>query len=332
MSLSFQYISDESIQIKSEPQKFTGCHKILNNFIKNDLFNKMNSNFLDDDKVNYGEYDEIIAQVIQQLKVELNWEPIATKYRVSEGKQFKTSNSTDASNFHRDVNIYEGEDIPEIYTLVIYLDQATLDIIPQSCTKFRDIELGDVESIHFKPGDAILFNACNLHRGSFETKYKSQTRKCIQIFEIYKNKEDYSKYAEKMFTIPGGNNKMVEYMSQSWNNIPLLNTYIKHYGRKFFIKKIPRNNENDYAYLSVEAQRPRALKNIDYGNKYRMLLKTHDSVNPARDYANFGKGFVTSILVMPIVTLFVLLFLLKKIINSINGKKNKPRNKKIYSY
>tara|TARA_B100001758_G_scaffold245938_1_gene259962 strand:+ start:5230 stop:6159 length:930 start_codon:yes stop_codon:yes gene_type:complete len=301
--------------------KTLNCHLLLDNFIKDDLLNRVNSNFLNDDKINYGNYDKIIAEILQQLKTKLNWDPIATKYRVSEGKKAKTSNSTDASNFHRDLNIFEGEDTPDIYTLIIYLDHAALDIIPHSCTVFDHNKLKNIQTVNFKPGDAILINASTLHRGNFETKYKTQSRKCIQIFEIYKNKEDYLKYSNKVLTLPGGGNKQVEYISQSWYNIPLLNTYIKDKGRQNFTNKV-RKNRAEYSYLSTESQRPRVTKNIDNGNYYRLLLKTNDSKDSVRDYNNFIKPFSDSIRndIILVICIIIFLILLYKFINS-RGKK-----------
>lgn len=301
--------------------KTLNCHLLLDNFIKDDLLNRVNSNFLNDDKINYGNYDKIIAEILQQLKTKLNWDPIATKYRVSEGKKAKTSNSTDASNFHRDLNIFEGEDTPDIYTLIIYLDHAALDIIPHSCTAFDHNKLKNIQTVNFKPGDAILINASTLHRGNFENKYKTQSRKCIQIFEIYKNKEDYLKYSNKVLTLPGGGNKQVEYISQSWYNIPLLNTYIKDKGRQNFTNKV-RKNMAEYSYLSTESQRPRVTKNIDNGNYYRLLLKTNDSKDSVRDYNNFIKPFSDSIRndIILVICIIIFLILLYKFINS-RGKK-----------
>lgn len=305
----------------SNISKTLNCHLLLDNFIKNDLLNRVNSNFLNDDKINYNNYDKIIAEILQQLKTKLNWDPIATKYRVSEGKKAKTSNSTDASNFHRDLNIFEGVDTPDIYTLIIYLDHAALDIIPHSCTEFDHKKLEDIQTFNFRPGDAILINASTLHRGNFETKYKSQSRKCIQIFEIYKNREDYLKYSNKVLTLPGGGNKQVEYISQSWYNIPLLNTYIKNKGRQSFTNKV-RKNRAKYSYLSTESQRPRVTKNIDNGNYYRLLLKTNDSKDPVGDYNNFIKPFSDSIRndVILVICIIIFLIILYKFINS-HGKK-----------
>lgn len=289
------------------------CHIKLNNFIKGDLFKKMNYNILSNDKVNYREYDKIIPEILGELKLRFNWNPIATKYRVSEGKNWKTSNSTDAANFHRDINIFDGEKTPDIYTLVIYLDYATLDIIPQSCTTFNYNVSNYPQSIHFKPGDAILFNACNLHRGSFEHSYKTQSRKCIQLFEIYKNKKDYLKYKDKILTIPGGKNTNLEYLAQLWHNIPLLNKYIKYKGSKVFINKVP-NDTYKYKYISTESQRPRAFKNIDNGNYYRMILKTHDSTDPNEDFSRYIKNpFIKSILkdiiLLTVIISLILLFI-----------------------
>ena len=288
------------------------CYIKFSNFIKGHLFDNMNSQFLNNDMINYIEYDNLIDDILNELKLKLNWNPIATKYRVSEGSNKKTSNSTDAANFHRDINIFEGETTPDIYTLVIYLDEATLEIIPGSPTNFNYKTLQQPESIHFKPGDAILFNACSLHRGGFD-KSVSSSRKCIQIFEIYKNKQDYFKYKNDILTIPGVLNTTNERLSQIWYNIPILNRYLKYKGSQVFVSYI--QNDTTYKYISTESARPRVVQDIDKGNYYRMIMPTLDSKKNVEDFNKYIRNPFIHSIVMDIVittTIIIIIILLNK--------------------
>jgi len=275
----------------------------------------MAANFLDNDKVNYKNYDSIIDTILQKAATKLQWNNklTATKYRVSDGKHIKTSNSSDASNFHRDVNIIENNSTPEIYTLVIYLNHAVLEIIPNSCNLFDSEKLNKPKAIHLSPGDAILFNACMLHRGKFTNTNKS--RRCIQIFEIYKNEKDYEKYHNKILTIPDTKQPVMEFLSQRWNYIPFINTYIKNIGIETFIKKIPTIEKYaKYKYISPESQRPRAIKSIDKGNLWRLLINTNDSTMPNKDYNSYIlKPLMYTVIKDILVLLTVILLILTPI-------------------
>jgi hypothetical protein len=284
---------------------------ILRKFVKNNLFNEMDLNILKNDKVNYNNYDKIIYKILKLLSkrlkyYKLNWDPIATKYRVSSGESDITSNSTDASNFHRDINVCYNNSEPDIYTLVIYLNYAKLEIIPNSYKVFNYNNLEKSKIIGFNPGDGILFNSSNLHRGVFEATMRKKSRKCIQIFEIYKNKKKFDKYKNKILTIPNAKKKIGERLSQIWYHIPPLYKYIKYKGMGVYIKKI-KNKKNNYGYISTEAQRPRTTKSIDNGNTYRILLKTNDSRNPTLDYDYYiGNPFICSILYDFILLIFII--------------------------
>ena len=75
----------------------------FNDFVDKELLYDMNNNFLEDDNINYKNYDTIIKKCLYILDHKLNWNSLSLKYRVSEGKNKKTSNSVDAAGFHRDI-------------------------------------------------------------------------------------------------------------------------------------------------------------------------------------------------------------------------------------
>lgn len=64
-----------------------------------------------------------------------------------------------------------GENMPPIYTLVIYLDKSRMEVVPGSHRKTR---MNSLQILTLKPvtnemnaGDAILFHASLLHAGIF---------------------------------------------------------------------------------------------------------------------------------------------------------------------
>ena len=62
---------------------------IIRNFVPDNLKTDMNINILENDKVNYKNYDNIINNILKKLDSKFNWESSAIKYRVSEGKTKK---------------------------------------------------------------------------------------------------------------------------------------------------------------------------------------------------------------------------------------------------
>ena len=255
---------------------------LLRNFINEELAARMNENILDDNKVNYKNYDIVIDDILKKLDYDMNWKSTYNKYRVSEGKIKQTSNSTDASNYHRDVGIFDNTDIvPEIYTLVIYLDKSTLQLIPDSYKTFNYSDLKNEIDIHFNPGDAILFNALTLHRGKYENESDSKTRKCIQVFEVFKNDEDYNNYNSKTLTIPSIDVEQYDIANLAQNYF-LKNKMLREYSKvkglqSFCIKK--KSISDDFYYFSSEAERKRTYRDIDLGNLYRNTNTTFDIKN-----------------------------------------------------
>ena len=287
---------------------------VLREFINETLSNRMNKNILDNNKVNYKNYDIVIYDIIQKLNYDMNWNSTYNKYRVSEGKSKKTSNSTDASNYHRDVGIFDNTDIvPEVYTLVIYLDKSTLQLIPDSYKTFNYSDLKNEIDINFNPGDAILFNALTLHRGKYEIETNSKTRKCIQIFEIFKNNTNYNNYNSKILTIPSINVQKYNLTDLS-QNFFLKNKFLREYTKikglqSFCIKK--KSISSNFNYFSAEAERKRTYKDIDIGNLYRNINTTHDSVNNEDVYFNIlVYDFLINILYDILIVIFIVFIII----------------------
>ena len=258
---------------------------VFKNFLNDDFVRKMNLNFLPNDEINYKVFDSQIKYILENhLKKIFMWNCQASKYRVSEGKCPKTSNSTDAAGFHRDINLFESNEIMDIYSLVIYLDNATLQIIPESHKTYEIEKLKKPINIDFSCGDAIIFNSFSLHRGMFEKQQKSQSRKCIQIFEIISDKKNYDKSMSTMITIPGTNEgKLLLRMIQTYFKIPILNKFVNEKTIVSSIKKKKNYFYPNLYYISVEGTRERAFRDICKGNQYRILNRINDSKNNLRD-------------------------------------------------
>lgn len=288
----------------------------FNNFIDNELFDDMNDNILDNDYVNYYNYDSIIQRILHKLDYKLNWNSMALKYRVSEGKNKKTSNSVDAAGFHRDIWVLDKNKATDVYTLVIYLDESILEIIPNSHKVFNYNDIEDIKQIKFKPGDAVLFNGSILHRGKFENQRANKTRKCIQIFDIFKNVNDYNNINKEILTVGGHDNdsSLSLFFIQTYFKIPFLNDFINNQTIYMSINPIYDIYYNKkYKYISTEGSRKRTIKDIDKGNMYRIINDINDSQNTSRDHYHFiEKEYLKvmikyiSIIIMSIILLYLL--------------------------
>ena len=238
----------------------------------------------------------------------MNWNSQCIKYRVSEGKNKKTSNSTDASVFHRDINVMDNTNtIPPIYTLVIYLDHATLELIPGSYKQFSFELLEKSIDIPFNPGDAVIFNALTLHRGKFEKKHYD-SRKCIQIFEIFRNRNEFNQYNPKILTIPATDSSHRSYFSQRFYTIPFLKEYILYKTQQLYVMK--KSSYLNYSYFSPDAERKRTYKDIDKGNLYRIINTVYDTKKPNQVYQKLLTYPFIKIILMDMLIVFLILYIL----------------------
>ena len=136
----------------------------------------------------------LVRRALGRLGALAGWEdPALSKYRVSAGTTLRTSNATDAAALHRDIMVYDEKgDVPAIFTMIVYLDAADLRVVPGS---HRQLHMGwpaaltvmrRATTLHFEPGDALLFHATLLHGGVFPAAAAPGTpRRIIQMFDIY---------------------------------------------------------------------------------------------------------------------------------------------------
>ena len=191
-------------------------YKIFRNELNNDEINILLSSIHNNQKlINYTKMKNFIDNIIiNKINNKFNWNSHYCKFRFS-----NNNNSTDASTFHSDIyNFNNNINIIPIYTCILYLDNSNIQIIPDSHKnnvkknnswlkmynkkKILDINIGDI----------MIFNANLHHRG---INYSKKSRRILQIFEIFPNKNIYNLYYPNFYTILTSNinknNKFITY-------------------------------------------------------------------------------------------------------------------------
>jgi hypothetical protein len=157
-----------------------------------------------------------------------------------------------------------------IYTCLEYFDKATLEIIPGSHKRTKHTTTNILHKKRIKliivPGDILVFNANLYHRGVFYEK-GIQSRKLLQVFDVYPNKTMYDKYNDKYLTVTVNNSKLttiVNELSELTSNYKTLNELITYYhlwlvNNNIQYKLITYNTDNtNYKYYGY------IPGNIDY--------------------------------------------------------------------
>jgi len=168
---------------------------ILRNVLRpNDLDfarNAIKSNGL----VDYTQVKKFIDDVFfQKINSSFGWDCTYNKFRFSSSAH---SNLKDAANFHGDVYNLSKLQILPIYTGLCYLDQATVEVIPGTHLKQESDGWKNKIQLNINPGDLMIFHANLHHRGIPGTN----SRRLIQIFEIFQNKDLFQKYNKNLLTV-----------------------------------------------------------------------------------------------------------------------------------
>ena len=244
--------------------------KVLRNFLTDDEIRRGRRCFKDGGMLDYQCMDGFVRQSLSRVDPSAR----AMKYRASDN-----SNSSDAGHFHRDVCNYDTHDIPEIYTVLFYLDEAEMEIIPGS---HKSPVMSLVQGMRQKsvvlkmnPGDVLIFNACTLHKGRFR-KNNSGHRRLIQVFDTTFGDTDYT---DRVLHLPcigmcktHNYSKISDFLAKSSvfksvSKITYVNTSTG-YGARY------RPLEgSQYTMISQEAGAPRyqGRDAIDVNNRYRIL-------------------------------------------------------------
>lgn len=150
--------------------------------------------------VNYKGISPVVYDVKDCLRELFGWEPVMTKYRVS-----NQENKIDASFLHNDLKNVSRTNTPiPCHTVLLYGDKGRMQLIPKSHHKTHGSvihaahDLKNVITVDIEPGDLLLFNASLMHRGIFFNT--NDNRRLIQFFEVYPNKETFDKFATMVDT------------------------------------------------------------------------------------------------------------------------------------
>lgn len=181
---------------------------------------------LEEDGVNYEKVKHFIdTMFLPKLPFQ---DPVYIKSRFS-----NNNNSIDASVFHSDVyNYTDDREIP-MYTALCYLDEAQMELIPNSHLKPNLSPLEELNKaivIKLKPGDILVFNARIVHRGK---NFSNGNRRLLQVFEIFPTRELYEQYSPNYFTVDtsGQRSTMLYYVAKIPFLITIVNfiVYFLHY-------------------------------------------------------------------------------------------------------
>lgn len=293
------------------------------------------------DEVFYGNLniffrDDMLGTVNRKLGLEL----VHQKYRVS-----NSSNSSDAGSFHRDLQSYEPNSIPSVFTCLTYLDDAMMELIPETHKhthiSFYNVfsKLNTRKTIKVKPGDILLFHASILHRGIFyETK--SINRRLIQLFDCV-NRKQLPFYRNSILHIPCRNNcsSFVSQSLMSLHNMYVISECInligyfsasKGYGYPYYALPYITSDKH-IKYLSTESNRGRLQptgKGFEKQNLYVVNVDNIKNIEEDKRDVYLIFTFIIDILLF-IIILIVIIYLSFKLINRIKLKKTNTFSKLI---
>lgn len=229
------------------------------------------------------------AKLKKAINIIFNWNAIVSKFRASASCDDVASNATDAASFHRDISCYRMEEPPMIFTLVIYLNDTSMSVIPKSHKNLKYSTLDMLKSssltINIQAGDAVLFYATLLHRGNFKEKMKE--RRVVQCFDIFPDQHHMEMLSRHLLHLwcPGKTeNENIGRIISQMVKVPGLNWIILflHFHRTSNGYRINQQKLPNAVYiLSAEAFRKRVRTYDDFqeGNVYATspYLKLNDA-------------------------------------------------------
>lgn len=262
---------------------------------------------------------------------ELGWNCVYTKFRVSDN-----NNSADASAFHRDIfHTPKNPDVFPIYTCLIYLDHARMEIIPnshQNCAySYYDALAAfknNSQQIKLEPGDILVFHSNMLHRGIFTDGLKS--RKLIQVFDVYPDPQTFANHHSKIMHVEGkeGNSDLFIKLSKNKFASAIMNFFgflnsATGYGNNHDLFK--DNATSGKQVISSEGLRGRIT--IDKDQKYQPINKYvfNEKLNGTQDtlpeyrydnyhYNCYKRQFISysiAVLILVIVILYMIYSLVR---------------------
>jgi hypothetical protein len=286
--------------------------KVFRNILSEDEVGFGRSAFLKGNEMDYAKMTVFVGNCLKKIDPGFS----CTKYRAS-----NNTNSSDAGLLHRDVMNYGGP-VP-VFTLLSYLDTATMRLIPGSYKKPR---MSLVESFEYRgklkhvvvnPGDLLMFHSSTIHSGLFNVP-KNKNRRLVQMFEVYPTREMLEFY----------NNKQALHIQcdgQKCTNSKignLANSVSKIGGLKFINDMLYFNaawgyghnpvSKDGYTLVSSEANAQRVVPNgpvVQKDNLYYMFIKTNNVENDAQWDHVRAEVFLRNYLII-LVSFLVMMWLL----------------------
>ena len=255
-----------------------------------------------DGKMDY----ELMNRYVDNCLSKINPGLTCMKFRGS-----NNTNRTDASHFHRDtINFSKSEH--EIYTILVYLDTAVMDLIPGShkrgCNNIMEVAKSFFSSktLTMNPGDILIMNANILHRGNFSRDMQNN-RRLLQMFDCMTD-ESYKDYILHIPCLSQCKEKSLSFIKKINPNITFLNA-ASGYGNPFI--------NSEYKYTSSEAGATRFDingPNIQDDNRYYIRDNVINDVKTEQWYDIYHTIFIRPLIIYIALTLIVLLtiYLIKK--------------------
>jgi hypothetical protein len=271
-------------------------------------------------KINYLNIKNFINNtILKTVNYKLENPLINIKYRAS-----NNNNSIDASALHRDVINHKSHTTMNIFTCLIYLDNATMELIPKSHNK-SVINYDEIIpyfknriKINIKPGDILLIHSSLIHRGIYYN-IKTNNRRLIQLFDcVFKtehplitnnifhtsHKNDNNLYSNLMYYI-----SKIKLIINIINFIYYLNT-ARGYGFNLNVFKKLKLKKN-YKFISLESNKryiPKYNNTWELGNVYIMNYKTNNITPKQNNLIYLYMNINTILFFIITITIFIIIY------------------------
>jgi hypothetical protein len=272
---------------------------IFRNAVNPNELNYGLSCFSPDKKIDYHNMKIYIENImLRVLDNKLNWKSDYIKYRVSD-----KNNSADASTFHRDVISQSHHRLP-VFTCLSYLNPTVMELIPGS-HKNTSIPLSELYStygtrkiIEVNPSDILVFYSTILHRGIFFKEQNKETRKVIQVFEVFPSTQLLLQHKDKLLHIAGKQTftRFIEPISNYSSTIYLVNLLGYINSASGYGKLPERYTGKDCLYLSSEGlcSRETVDPNLKWQTQNKYIIKydtklLHEDYRHHFDYHCYNK-------------------------------------------